>query len=181
MQQDLDVIEQHAPAAPLRACRQMLRQILAKRLLGCGKLRQRRVRRQPQVPMIGRGNHELHVGFLEHRPQRFGQRQRFVHCQLQLPAGEQAHAVHVRLHPGRIGRQPQRLAGVAMEELAGDGSGCDISIDAVEVVAEPAQVTAAAGWQPVRPGQPCAHGVTGFEMRERRQPAVQRLGARRLA
>lgn len=74
VQQHLDFVEQHAPAAPFRADGQMLRKILAQCLLGGGEGRQRRTGRQLQMPAVRGGNIQLQAGFVEYRQQRGSQR-----------------------------------------------------------------------------------------------------------
>ena len=175
VQQHLDVIEQDPPATPFRPLRQMLPQVFAQCLLGHGESGQRRITRQAQVPVIRRGNFQLHAGFIEHRSQRLGQRLRLVHAQLHLTAGQQAHAVHVGLHPGRIGRQPGGVRRIAGEKLAGDRCGGHAGVDAREAIAQTAQVADAAIRQAVGTGQPFAQRMGWLEMRQRGQPQLQRL------
>ena len=179
VQQHLDVVEQDPPAAPVRTLRQMVREVLAQCLFGCGEAGQRRIARQAQVPVIRRGNFELHAGFVEHGSQRLGQCLRLVHAQLHLTAGQQAHAVHVGLHPGRIGRQPGAVRRIAGEKLAGDRCGGYAGVDPGEVIAQTAQVADAAIRQAVGTGQPFAQRMSRFEMRQRGQPQLQRLLRRR--
>ena len=77
--------------------------VFTQRLRGGSEIGQRHIRWQPNVPVVRRRDFQLHAGFREHRLQRVGQRLRGVHVQLHAAAGQQPHAIHVRLHPGRIG------------------------------------------------------------------------------
>ena len=102
VQQHLDVVEQHPPAPPFRALRQMLRQVFAQRLFRRGEGRQRAAGRQSQVPAV-RARTAPAACRRRRTPAAAAAASARASSMLrcQLAAGQQARAVHLRLHPAR--------------------------------------------------------------------------------
>ncbi len=168
--------QQGAPAAAGIAFGQMGEQIIAEHFIRLGKGWQGRARRKTQVPARRhRGiEHETEPG-----KQRLQRRQQ-VHGIGQvgaqgIPVPHQAGAVHVRHHVRRIGPQPDRAAGIANIELAGQGCGgprVRLRLEMPTQLGALARIGTAAFGTPQRLGD-----VIG--QRRRRKPAARRQQQRR--
>ncbi len=122
VQDDLRFAQQCTPTARNGVLAvQMVGQVGADRLGRRNGGRKTGFGRQAHVPARRMRRVDRAAGITEHRAQRFQQRFGIGRRQLQiLPAGQQAGAIDIGAHPGRIGAQPRRASSIAGIGLPAD-------------------------------------------------------------